>query len=140
LVLGQPGWREPGAVKRQKNEYARLDAPRHRFRCQCKRNARRRLGRLRRLGLTQAPFPGKGDRIPPPFSLQPSVLNVLKVGVLGRFTCHEAVTSASTPRYTHGRRRGESSGIGVILDPIPFARASGIWSRLDRCTTVAVRS
>ncbi len=51
LVPQRPGRREPRAVKRKKNKYPRLDAPRHKFRDHLKRHARRKLSRLRRLGL-----------------------------------------------------------------------------------------
>lgn len=51
LVPERPGRREPRAVKRKKNKYPRLDAPRHKFRDHPKRNLRRKRARLRRLGL-----------------------------------------------------------------------------------------
>jgi len=51
LVPERPGRREPRAVKRKKNKYPRLDAPRHKFRDHPKRNVRRKIARLRRLGL-----------------------------------------------------------------------------------------
>lgn len=51
LVPERPGRREPRAVKRKKNKYPRLNAPRHRFRDHPKRNVRRKNARLRRLGL-----------------------------------------------------------------------------------------
>jgi hypothetical protein len=51
LVPERPGRREPRAVKRKKNKYPRLDAPRHKFRDHAKRNTRRKIARLRRLGL-----------------------------------------------------------------------------------------
>jgi hypothetical protein len=51
LVPERPGRREPRAVKRKKNKYPRLSAPRHKFRDHAKRNVRRKLARLRRLGL-----------------------------------------------------------------------------------------
>jgi hypothetical protein len=51
LVPERPGRREPRAVKRKKNKYPRLDAPRHKFRDYAKRNTRRKLARLRKLGL-----------------------------------------------------------------------------------------
>jgi hypothetical protein len=51
LVPERPGRREPRAVKRKKNKYPRLNAPRHWFRDRPKRHARRKLARLRRLGL-----------------------------------------------------------------------------------------
>jgi len=50
LVPERPGRREPRAVKRKKNKYPRLDAPRHRFRDHPKRNARRKAARLRKIG------------------------------------------------------------------------------------------
>jgi len=52
LVPERPGRREPRAIKRKKNKYPRLDAPRHKFRDHLKRNDRRKLSRLRKLGLT----------------------------------------------------------------------------------------
>ncbi len=51
LVPHRPGRREPRAVKRKKNKYPRLDAPRHRFRDHPKRNVRAKNARLRKLGL-----------------------------------------------------------------------------------------
>lgn len=51
LVRERPGRREPRAIKRKKNKYPRLDAPRHKFRDHLKRNDRRKLSRLRKLGL-----------------------------------------------------------------------------------------
>jgi len=51
LVPERPGRREPRAVKRKKNRYPRLRGPRHRFRDHLKRHDRRRLSRLRKLGL-----------------------------------------------------------------------------------------
>jgi hypothetical protein len=51
LVPERPGRREPRAVKRKKNKYPRLDAPRHKFRDHPKRNVRRKTARLRKLGL-----------------------------------------------------------------------------------------
>jgi hypothetical protein len=51
LVPERPGRREPRAVKRKKNKYPRRDAPRHKFRDHPKRNVRRKIARLRRLGL-----------------------------------------------------------------------------------------
>lgn len=51
LVPERPGRREPRAVKRRKNKYPRLDAPRHKFRDHLKRNDRRKISRLRKLGL-----------------------------------------------------------------------------------------
>ena len=51
LVPERPGRREPRAVKRKKNKYPRLRGPRHLFRDHLKRHARRKLSRLRNLGL-----------------------------------------------------------------------------------------
>ena len=51
LVPERPGRREPRAVKRKKNKYPRLNAPRHQFRDAPKRNVRRKRARLRKLGL-----------------------------------------------------------------------------------------
>jgi hypothetical protein len=51
LVPERPGRREPRAVKRKKNKYPRLDMARHKFRDHPKRNLRRKIARLRRLGL-----------------------------------------------------------------------------------------
>lgn len=51
LVRERPGRREPRAVKRKKNKYPRLDAPRHKFVDHPKRTARAKNARLRRLGL-----------------------------------------------------------------------------------------
>jgi hypothetical protein len=51
LVPERPGRREPRAVKRKKNKYPRLNVPRHKFRDRLKRNVRRKIARLRRLGL-----------------------------------------------------------------------------------------
>jgi hypothetical protein len=51
IVPERPGRREPRAVKRKKNKYPRLDAPRHQFRDHPKRNDRRKISRLRKLGL-----------------------------------------------------------------------------------------
>ena len=51
LLPDRPGRREPRAVKRKKNKYPRLDAPRHQFRDHPKRNVRRKNARLRKLGL-----------------------------------------------------------------------------------------
>ena len=50
-VPQRPGRREPRAVKRKKNRFPRLVGPRHRFRDQLKRNRRRKIARLRKLGL-----------------------------------------------------------------------------------------
>jgi hypothetical protein len=51
LVPERPGRREPRAVKRKKNKYPRLNAPRHKFRGRPKRHVRRTQSRLRNLGL-----------------------------------------------------------------------------------------
>jgi hypothetical protein len=51
LVPDRPGRREPRAVKRKKNKYPRLSSSRDQFRDYAKRNVRRKLARLRRLGL-----------------------------------------------------------------------------------------
>ena len=51
LVPERPGRREPRALKRKKNKYPRLDAPRDRFRDHPKRNVRAKNARLRKLGL-----------------------------------------------------------------------------------------
>ena len=51
LVPERPGRREPRAIKRRKNKYPRLDAPRHKFRDHLKRHDRRKISRLRKLGL-----------------------------------------------------------------------------------------
>jgi len=51
LLPERPGRREPRAVKRKKNKYPRLDAPRHRFRDHPKRTVRAKNARLRKLGL-----------------------------------------------------------------------------------------
>jgi hypothetical protein len=50
-VPERPGRREPRAVKRKKNKYPRLDAPRHKFRDHPKRTVRAKTARLRKLGL-----------------------------------------------------------------------------------------
>ena len=50
-VPERPGRREPRAIKRKKNKYPRLDAPRHRFRDHPKRTVRAKNARLRKLGL-----------------------------------------------------------------------------------------
>ena len=50
-VRERPGRREPRAIKRKKNKYPRLDAPRHRFVDHPKRHDRERNARLRKLGL-----------------------------------------------------------------------------------------
>ena len=49
LVPERPGRREPRAVKRVKNKYPRLSAPRHRFKDRPKRNVRRTISRKRKL-------------------------------------------------------------------------------------------
>ena len=51
LVPERPGRREPRAVKRKKNKYPRLKGSRHKFRDHLKREDRRKLSRLRKLGL-----------------------------------------------------------------------------------------
>jgi hypothetical protein len=51
LVAERPGRREPRAVKRKKNRYPRLTGPRHKFQDRNKRGQRRKLSRLRKLGL-----------------------------------------------------------------------------------------
>jgi hypothetical protein len=51
LVPERPGRREPRAVKRKRNKYPRLSAPRKKFRDRPKRHTRRKIARLRRLGL-----------------------------------------------------------------------------------------
>jgi hypothetical protein len=51
LVPERPGRREPRAVKRRKHKYPTLNAPRHKFKDVAKRNFRRKIARLRRLGL-----------------------------------------------------------------------------------------
>jgi hypothetical protein len=51
LVPERPGRREPRAVKRKKNKYPRLDAPRHQFQDHPKRTVRAKNARLRKLGL-----------------------------------------------------------------------------------------
>jgi hypothetical protein len=51
LVPLRPGRREPRAVKRKKNKYPRLNAPRHRFRDHPKRHTRETTARLRKLSL-----------------------------------------------------------------------------------------
>jgi hypothetical protein len=50
-VPERPRRREPRAIKRKKNKYPRLDAPRHQFRDHPKRTVRAKNARLRRLGL-----------------------------------------------------------------------------------------
>jgi hypothetical protein len=49
LVPERPGRREPRAIKRKKNKYPRLNAPRHRFRDHPKRTVRAKNARLRKL-------------------------------------------------------------------------------------------
>lgn len=51
LVPERPGRREPRAVKRKKNRYPRLVGPRRNFRDHLKRSHRRKISRLRKLGL-----------------------------------------------------------------------------------------
>jgi hypothetical protein len=51
LLPDRPGRREPRAVKRKKNKYPRLNAPRHKFRDHLKRHDRRKISRLRKLAL-----------------------------------------------------------------------------------------
>lgn len=51
LVPARPGRREPRAVKRKKNRYPRLVGLRARFRDHLKRHDRRKISRLRKLGL-----------------------------------------------------------------------------------------
>jgi hypothetical protein len=50
LVPNRPQRREPRAVKRVKNKYPRLSQPRHLFKDRPKRNVRRTISRLRKLG------------------------------------------------------------------------------------------
>jgi hypothetical protein len=50
-VPDRPGRREPRAVKRKKNKYPRLNAPRRQFRDHPKRTLRSKNARLRKLGL-----------------------------------------------------------------------------------------
>lgn len=50
-VPARPGRREPRAVKRKKNRYPRLVGPRRTFRDHLKRHDRRKIARLRKLGL-----------------------------------------------------------------------------------------
>jgi hypothetical protein len=50
-VPERPGRREPRAVKRKKNRYPRLVGPRRKFRDHLKRHDRRKISRLRKLGL-----------------------------------------------------------------------------------------
>jgi hypothetical protein len=51
LLPHRPGRREPRAVKRKKNRYPRLIGPRRKFRDRLKRHDRRKISRLRKLGL-----------------------------------------------------------------------------------------
>jgi hypothetical protein len=51
LVPERPGRREPRAVKRKSTKYQRLNVARHKFRDRPKRNTRRKIARLRKLGL-----------------------------------------------------------------------------------------
>jgi hypothetical protein len=51
LLPDRPGRREPRAVKRKKNRYPRLRGPRRQFRDHLKRHDRRKISRLRKLGL-----------------------------------------------------------------------------------------
>ena len=51
LVPDRPGRVEPRAIKRRSKKYDRLNVPRHQYKDRPKRHARRRLSRLRRLGL-----------------------------------------------------------------------------------------
>jgi hypothetical protein len=51
LVPERPGRREPRAVKRKSTKYQRLNVARRKFRDRPKRNTRRKLARLRKLGL-----------------------------------------------------------------------------------------
>ena len=51
LVPERPGRREPRAVKRKKNKYPRLAGTRRTFRDRFKRGDRRKMSRLRKLGL-----------------------------------------------------------------------------------------
>lgn len=51
LVPERPGRREPRAVKRVKNKYPRLSCARHLFTDRPKRNVRRTISRMRKLGL-----------------------------------------------------------------------------------------
>lgn len=50
-IAERPGRREPRAVKRKKNRYPRLVGSRRKFRDHPKRHTRRRISRLRKLGL-----------------------------------------------------------------------------------------
>ena len=51
LVPKRPGRREPRALKRKKNRYPRLVGSRRKFRDHLKRHDRRKISRLRKLGL-----------------------------------------------------------------------------------------
>lgn len=51
LVPDRPGRVEPRAIKRRSKKYDRLNVPRHQYKDRPKRHERRRLSRLRRLGL-----------------------------------------------------------------------------------------
>ena len=51
FVPERPGRREPRAIKRKKNRYPRLVGPRRKFRDHLKRHDRKKIGRLRKLGL-----------------------------------------------------------------------------------------
>jgi hypothetical protein len=51
LVPERQGRREPRAIKRKKTKYPRLAGPRHLFQDRPKRGTRRKIARLRRLGL-----------------------------------------------------------------------------------------
>jgi hypothetical protein len=51
LVPERPGRREPRAIKRKKSRYPRLVGPRRKFRDHLKRSDRRKISRLRKLGL-----------------------------------------------------------------------------------------
>jgi hypothetical protein len=51
LVPPRPGRREPRAVKRKKNRYPRLATSRGKFRDRPKREVRKKISRLRKLGL-----------------------------------------------------------------------------------------
>jgi Transposase DDE domain len=51
LLPERPGRREPRAVKRRKHRYPRLVGPRRKFRDHLKRHDRRKISRLRKLGL-----------------------------------------------------------------------------------------
>ena len=53
LVPLRPERREPRAVKRVKNKYPRLSRPRHLFKDRPKRNVRRTISRMRKLGTTK---------------------------------------------------------------------------------------